>query len=839
MSLGYCIPDLIAARRIPAEHANDLRALYDELVAQHSGRMGREAAEALATQQAVDAWEAGIRSARRQTLLSMNRQDAILAAARTGYRGANPDGPIDPRALTAMLAWDRRATYPNVEYVEREVRGSALGQMYDVLAQHRADLMGHVRNPDDLQLMVRELHGEDTGDLNARELADAWRQTAEGLRQRFNASGGAVGALDDWGLPHAHDPMRVGAIDPEAWIDDVMPRLDRARMLDNRTLQPMADEPLRDLLRRTYDRIVSDGWVGRQPGAGGAQMLANRNAEHRILHFRTAADWLAYNERFGSSTPWDAMMGHVHRMSRDIAMVEVLGPNPAATVRWMKDVAAKDAAERGNAADVRAAKAERDRVDKIWSVLSGAAGQPVSETLANIGASIRQWQAATKLGSAVVASMSDNATMALTRHYNGLSATMQLPDMIAALAGDTSNARRHGIISDEFVGHAAGAGRLFLEEVSGGRYADGVGRAERWSGRANETTRRLADGVLRTSGLNAWTIKGREATAKEFAATFAEQAGTPWAALDAQLRGFFERYGLGEDEWNQLRATAPNHDGGYGAIWPDMIENRALGRRLQQAMLTEIDFAIPTGGVRQRALLAGYQPGTVMGELARTAFQFKMFPVTVMTMHALRMLDMPGPWSRARYAALFLGGTTMMGALSYQLANLVQGKDPSHMDTKDFWWRATLKGGGLGVFGDMVNNSMNQYGQNIGDIMIGPSWSTAQELGKLALGKESERPDGSTYRERDWSRFLQRETPGGSIWYLRSGYQRLLLDSIKEAQGEGYAESYDRMRQRAAKDGTAYFYGPGDRTPIRMPDLGAAFAATPADNAIDDQLTVN
>jgi hypothetical protein len=37
------------------------------------------------------------------------------------------------------------------------------------------------------------------------------------------------------------------------------------------------------------------------------------------------------------------MMGHIDGMSRDIALMEILGPNPAATVRWLKDMIEKSA----------------------------------------------------------------------------------------------------------------------------------------------------------------------------------------------------------------------------------------------------------------------------------------------------------------------------------------------------------------------------------------------------------------------------------------------------------------------------------------------------------------
>lgn len=836
MSLGVCLPDLIAAGRIKGPHADELRQVYDTLVEQHSRTMSRSAAEALATTQAVDAWEKGLKKARADRLLMLNRQDAIIANART-YRGAKTDGPIEPQALVAHLAWDARAPYANVEYAEREIRQSALGMMYGILREHRADLMGRLRNQDDLTDLVRELHGRDTGNLNAKELADSWRKASEYLRARFNAAGGAIGKLDDWGLPQSHDPMRVGAVPKERWISELVDgdMLDRARMIDNATLQPMTDDALREMLSDVYDTIASDGWVGRQPGAtAGQSMIANRHGERRVLHFRDADQWIAYNERYGRSTPWDAMMGHVHLMARDTAMMEVLGPNPAATVRWMKDLAAKEAHEQGGRAAIKAAEKGAYAIDQMMDVLTGRANRPVNETGALVGASIRQWQAATKLGSAVITSMSDVGTATLTRHFNGLSTFTHLPDMLRQLnpadATDRELARGMGIIGDEFTGHVAGQGRVMLEELSGGRYAGESGtRAERFAAGANEVTRRLADGTLRASGLNAWTLAGREAVAKSFALNFAAHAGQSFDDLNPRFRGFFERNGMGAAEWDAIRATAPNSDAGYKAIWPAMVADDAIGRRLMQAMLVEIDFAVPTTGLRTRAFLAARgRPGTIAGEVWRMLFQFKGFATTVMIMHGMRMLDRPGRWGKAAYGVNFLIATTMMGALSMQLANLTQGKDPAQMTgehLKDFWWRSMLKGGGLGVFGDVVNASMNQYGQTAQDLVAGPGIASLSNIGELAWGKVRTDSQGEKHRYRDVARFLQRETPGGSLWYVRAAYQRMLLDQIKAAQDEDYAASYAAVRRRAEQDGSGIFWQPGAMTPERAPDMGNMFGA--------------
>ena len=55
MSLGVCLPDLIEQGLVPERQAEEARALYDELVAEHARTGSREAAEALASSAVLDA----------------------------------------------------------------------------------------------------------------------------------------------------------------------------------------------------------------------------------------------------------------------------------------------------------------------------------------------------------------------------------------------------------------------------------------------------------------------------------------------------------------------------------------------------------------------------------------------------------------------------------------------------------------------------------------------------------------------------------------------------------------------------------------------------------------
>ena len=61
-----------------------------------------------------------------------------------------------------------------------------------LLERHHRNLLGKVRGKAEFANVLREIFGEGTGDTAAKALAETWTRTAEWLRSRFNAAGGAM-----------------------------------------------------------------------------------------------------------------------------------------------------------------------------------------------------------------------------------------------------------------------------------------------------------------------------------------------------------------------------------------------------------------------------------------------------------------------------------------------------------------------------------------------------------------------------------------------------------------------------------------------------------------------
>lgn len=801
MSLRACIPDLVTKGKISQQQADEMGKLYDGLEQDFRRQFGDQAAAAMASDATLKAMETAALRKRQLALGQVKAQKRMLADMARFAGGAKEGAPIDPRAAVALFDRDGRSEYSNVEGRRKAIRARAFGMIDGILADHHTNVIGQVRMKAQLEDIVRELFGEDSGNANAKALADAWTGAAEMLRHRFNAAGGAIGKLERWGLPQAHDTRAVRAAGYEAWRGAVLPGLDRARMVDTRTGLPFSNEGLELALRDVWETIRTDGWNKRTAGQAGRGSLANQRADHRFLIFKSADAWMDYQERFGTGNAFDAMTGHIDGMARDIAMMEILGPNPAASVKWLQDTLQRSAAlstEAGSKATDKAFAGTK-QIDRLYDEITGAAGRPENRTMALAFSAVRSFQTAAKLGSATLSAVTDVGFQTATRRFNGLASTTILPGYIkmfrpGAIADQRQAVRLLGI-ADEWSKRTGAQGRILGEELTG------------------EVSKRLAEGVLRASGLSRWTEAGRWAFGMEFIGHITEERSKGFNALDPAFRRTLDRYGIASDGWDAIRRTPLERDGHSEWIKPANVEDQGLGDKMLEMILAETDYAVPTADLRTRSMINSVAPkGTLIGEVTRSALLFKSFGVSMMIMQGRRIIEATGA-SRALYAGGLFLTTTLMGGLAVQLKAVGSGRDPRPMDDVQFWGAAVLQGGGLGIFGDFLQSSTNRFGGGFTASLAGPLAGDVQSVANAATAKHPA-----------WAaaRLARQELPGGSLWYAKLAFDRMVTDQLQQAIDPNYVQSWDRMKKRAQEQRTRYYWAPGETAPDHAPDFSNA-----------------
>lgn len=854
MSLSVCFPDLHAQGKISDSRFEEWRPRYEGLVAEYERLHGRAAAESMATERVLELMESAALEKKRQSLLQVQAQQRVLANMR---EDADEDGIFNTNRVAQFFV--------EMDNHRRAVSQQAKQMIGAILEKHRRNLRGKVRDLADLDNMRREVFGEDTGNATAKEFARAWKETAEWLRSRFNAAGGHIAKLDSWAFPQRHDMRQIREVGQQEWIDyllrggpDGRGMLNREAMIDRETGLPMTDAKLElDILPAMYAAITSDGWTRNTPGTYRVGAKGNQRAEHRVLHFRDADTWQAYADRFGGGTNvFDAMISHIESMALDIAAMERMGPNPNATLRFMQDSVEENRqmalargwrpkaskaqqltnADMGQVA-MDDAKAARANMQNLFDTFTGEANKPVRKRLA-MGFSIyRSQQTAAKLGGAVLSVGGDFGLMKLNAQYNGIPArkvmTRYLALMNPANAADRAQAARHVLMFDQWSDSHAAQWRTLGEEL------------------AHEGARNVASGVLRLSGLTAHTDMARTAFAMEMTSHITHMRDRSFGQLDGATQRLLQRYDIGEAEWDRLRAIQPESYKETDWLYPQTVAasgEQRLADNYMRMLTAEADFAVPVPDLRTRALIGRARKGTWAGEVIRSTFLFKGFPLTVMNLHGRRMLDegasrgqVAGMAAQAliwRYGLKLALYTTLGGALSLQVKELARGKDPMAMDNKRFWTAALVQGGGVGIIGDFLFTDTNRFGGSSAETFVGPTGQVFDNLKAMTWDNVANRfdddPNNDDYWKRALSRTVMSETPGMSLWYSRLLIERTLRDIMEEwAYGDGYDRRLRDLERYAEDRGTSYWAPPGGGFDWRAPNFGNALGQS-EDSAIED-----
>ena len=670
----------------------------------------------------------------------------------------------------------------------------------------------------DLALEVFAKGNAGTGNAAAKAGAKAWLDITDAMRQRFNAGGGDVGRLDYGYLPQAHDQMRVLRAGQDAWVQQVLPMLDRGRYLKEDGAR-MNDAEVLDLLRGAWETISSDGANKTNPGAfKGTGARANRGAESREIHFKDGAAYLGYLGQFGTGSMYDAMIGHIGGLSRDIGLVERYGPNPEAQMRVQFDLAQRADGDGALGGGVRVFG---NKADAYWRLLNGSAGSPQSALVAQIGQHTRNVETFGKLQGAVLSSVTDLGTYFVTTGFNKLSYWDAFTNIGSAMTKDTKDfMNAHGLIAESAISDL-------------NRWA-GENVAQSWSGR-------IAASTMRLSLMNAWTDTLRRGFQVTHMQGIGRMRATDWGNLAEYDQWRMSQAGLTADDWAVIQRAQPVVHNGSEFITPDGIyatgDPRAgeVVAKYLGMISDESEVAVLNPDLATRAITTAgaSQAGTIPGELWRAVMQFKSFPIAMISRHWMRMIDTPqgldgapAVANRLAYSGALMVSLTALGAIAFQSKQLVSGKDPVDMTTPKFWAKAFAQGGGLGFAGDILLGDTTDARSPLDSfsrLLAGPTFGSAADLYELTKGNIDEAIAGKdTHLGAEAVRFARGHVPLVNLWYAKAALDHAGLHALQEAASPGYLS---RVQQRARKEwGQDFFWEPGASfDDMRAPDLAAAF----------------
>ena len=820
MSLEACIQQAVAAGQLDQDRADKAIGRIRDLTDRYRAD-GLSPADA-ALRAGDDALESIVKEARTNRRATLRQlEQAVKNVQRYGTDKAlnDPD----------LLARDLEKAERKFHHLRQEFMSSISG----FLKEFHPNVVGQVRGRALLREVNMELHGEFSGNPAAKAMAQSVLAVQERSRVLFNTHGGDIGKLADRGIAHRHDANKIRAMGFDGWSAAIRDRLDWNRIIDHTTGKPFTATPgampnraaSDRLLRDIYDGIVSGDWDNRFPSFTDiGRKTAAKGGEHRVLHFKSGADWWDYNEAFGAANAFESIVQELSARARDIALMEAFGPNPRAGLLHASQVMIRAA----NLATDLTGKAHVKRIKRVeaktkfalvmMDTMTGRNNRPQNEGWARFFAGTRNLLTAAQLGSAPLSSVTDWASMGLAAQAVGLNArSAWASSMKTMLSGVTPEmARDLGYIFDTWFDSNASAAR-FMGSI--------------W---APELTSRITSAVMRVNGMAFLTDRSRFGVAMSFGSDLAGMAGKGFGDLPPQMQRWMQTHDITARDWDAIRDPAviftdPTGGKHVSAAWfrrhTSLPEAEAEDIALRWGAMVQAfqELAIPSASLRGRAAVIGEaKPGSIGGELLNSTFMYKSFIASLM-FNQLRLIGQMdgGMNNRAWYVAKYIGAMTLAGSLAVQLKEIAKGRDPRPMDDPKFWGAAMLQGGGVGIFGDFFSATSSRSGGGLAETLAGPVGGLIGDMGRMVSSNAQRAAEGKApLVGRDVANFARRYTPGSTLWYTRLALDRLVWDQLQKVLDPEAENLWRRQERQARKDyGTSSWWMRGRTSPDRAPNL--------------------
>lgn len=769
-----------------------------------------------------------------------------------------------PEWIEAQVAGSNRrveGARDSVDAKHRAYQGKYMGGLIHDLRQAKVltyvqarirDMFGASKGPldDKIAHELWELREDgkpgSSGSPEAKTIAGAIGKYQELARQDQNRLGAMIRKEPGYIVRQSHDMSRINAAGFSEWMRVIRPLVDYGRTYEKAGLEGIAGDEVKvqEFWRNAYNQL-SQGEFYRAEiedspllGMKGPGNIAKKASQSRSIHFKDAASWVQYNDRFGTGSLIEAVVAGLQRASRNSALMEKFGTNPRAMFERVVADARDFALRRGEKIDSRLAQG--GFTDRLFDVADGTVDIPASVSAAQMASAVRAYESWAKLGGAVVSSIGDVATAAGELQYQGHGLFTGLADHVSNMLAQFSD---EGLRRE--MAELLGTGYDTIIKDSASRMTSSDAAGYRWA-------HKITNGYFKLNLLSGWTDAGERALSAIMGRKLGTLKNTEWGAMPKEIARALSLYGISEKEWNVIRAHTAfevRPDAGE-VLAPDMLRSmprEAIDQLIEDPInLLKLDVSrnaedlerqvnrlrdvaiqkletqmrgyyadrtavgVLKGGIREKAYTTqGAQAGTPYGEAVRFVMQFRQYNMSfvqkVLGRYAQedRFWRIPGallkmPASEARQFAHFIVTLTALGYLSMVLKDVAKGRVPRDPRDPRTWGAAFIQGGGAGVYGDFLFARENRFGGGFADTVLGPALGTGVSAVDLALqsrdesikalyGEKSDIPDTQAFN------FFKNNTPFLNLFYSRAALDYLILYDLQESLSPG---SLRRMERR-------------------------------------------
>ena len=713
---------------------------------------------------------------------------------------------------------------------DAEVTAAGLDGMFD-----KAD----ARLQEELAITMEEISlGKETTTKNpdVKKLAEIMEKHSELSRKALNERGANIAKMWGYIVRQSHDQFNVRAAanrlgkdlseiktDPNltgtdinynknytAWKDFIMQYLDGDRTFAD-------TDNIDNFLMNSYNSLVGNKI---QVADGAAGVFGSRNitkgiANKRVLHFKSAKHWNAYNEKFGTGSLKETYYSGLMTAGRNIGMLDTLGTKPKENFEKIRvAVSNRMIAEKRSVESLSSYK----QFEKFMNVVDGTVytfdGGKYGFAVAKWSAIARAIGNVAKLGGAVISAAADIGIYASEMKYQGRSFLGGMFEAMNAIRRIKNTKKKQDIVK----------GLGFIKDGTiydiSGRFQVGDNLNKGWT--------QVQRTFFKYNLLSWWTNTLKENSMLGMANYYAKQKNLSFDQLNKPLQDFFKLYNIDSTKWDIIRKTAMSkaEDGtefinissldqldvngkpivsdaeikkitGMNDLTPQEIQMErqkfkfsVSGMLLDRSIYAVIEPDARTKGTMTQGTLAG----TGMGEAIRFAGQFKAFPIAVVNkvlgreMAFLRKGKNQDIGRGIRGMAALMITSGMFGYMSMSLKDLLKGKEPRDPNNIKTIRAAFLQGGGLGIYGDVLFKEQRDAG-SVAAGLIGPFPTTVIDIGLAfgyALGLEGGKAAKAAYRA------VSSNIPFLNLFYIKAAFDYMIGFQIMETMNPGVLKRVEK-----------------------------------------------
>ncbi len=619
--------------------------------------------------------------------------------------------------------------------------------------------------------------------LAIAKIVQKWQQAGMAA---LNREGAWVRSYSGYITRTSHDPDSIRSAGPEQWVYDTLPHLDLKRTFGTSDRQRALDAlremwtPMKDGNHFDYGHPIEEPLY---PNTG------KQASAERELHFKSGADWRAYNEKYGVSNATRTVIQSLVTGARRTALMKEFGTKPAEA--FDHDMTFKKAQiqqeSRGNSTklgtlkDLQAASATPERAEAIakleeaiaaskekfedfskwdqalrnrFAQIDGSSQKPVNRTLSNIGANWMAVQRMAKLGRVALTHFASLPSKALEARYWGIPFARRYGSLFSGLTQGMEGSAKREALDATLVAFENRLGHMMamydVADAPGGRLAQ-------WESM-----------FFKLTGVSSVVDNQRGDAEAMFASHLGGKRGQDWAAIGSKEQRVLQGFGIGEAEWKALHGVEWSKFGDRTYLTPsdalklsddqvkaylketefsrlgrgeptadDIAKGREdLASTLAASYSDRAGFAIPMPSARIRAILFGknFEPGTGLNTALKLVYQFKLWPADmIVRAWGREMYGTIGDGKMDRVAGLVEAavGAIVFGVASESVREAIEGKNPI-AELYHSPLGAILKGGqrsGFGsLAGDFLLGEFDRHGFSAVGSLAGPTFAQFDTL---------------------------------------------------------------------------------------------------------------